>query len=78
MTTKIKAHKIIVKAKNIYLLFDLLLLVIEKNNHGQIESTSLNDHLSFTFWSSDNEYKEIVSTFKNSTFDITIIEEEAF
>lgn len=76
MANSVKPRNIIVQATNIHLLFDLLVIIVEKNNHGEIDSTGLQNQLKFSFWASDGEYSEIVNTFKNSTFDIKIVDSE--
>lgn len=72
MTGNVKAQTIIVKATNIHLIQDLLVLIIEKFNHGTIETVGTNNKLIFSFWSSEKEYREMNQSLINSNFDIEI------
>lgn len=72
MAGNIQAQTIIVKAKNVYLIQDKLVSIVEKFNHGSIETVGSNDKLIFNYWASPKENREISESLKNSNFDIQV------
>lgn len=72
MASNIKPQKIIVKAVNIHLIQDLLVSIVEKFNHGGIETFGSNNKLVFSYWATDIDHQEINQNLTNCNFDIEI------